>query len=151
MCTKRMNGGRPKEYVAEIETKRIQTQIRRAFTDVPGITEKELRRQSTEVLPQICTEWWVYANIPPHIGPTGPHVRGTVGGRKEDITETTEKVVNRWKAQNYQKHRTPSHQRRKEQRAETARKPDPVYNEDWVQEHTAEGSSFCPYIDGPYH
>ncbi|KAF8534360.1 hypothetical protein BDD12DRAFT_809432 [Trichophaea hybrida] len=66
MCRDRLAQGRPHGKVAVIATHRIRTPIRRALTEVLGFAELEHRPDTRKVLQRIGTEWWVYANIPPH-------------------------------------------------------------------------------------
>ncbi|KAF8539346.1 hypothetical protein BDD12DRAFT_805416 [Trichophaea hybrida] len=66
MCRDRLAQGRPHGKVAVIATHRIRTQIRRALTEILRFAELENRPGNRKVLQRIGTEWWVYANIPPH-------------------------------------------------------------------------------------
>jgi hypothetical protein len=64
MCRARINGGRPEGWVLVIKTSGIRTPIRRALTKVlPFAYSKE---GAEIILQRIGTEWWVFANIPPH-------------------------------------------------------------------------------------
>ncbi|KAF8541798.1 hypothetical protein BDD12DRAFT_878008 [Trichophaea hybrida] len=66
MCQDRLAQERPHGKVAVIATHRIRTPIRRALTEILRFAELENRPGKQQVLQRIGTEWWVYANIPPH-------------------------------------------------------------------------------------